>query len=724
MTRTTHNPRKLSALLLVGASSLAIAVPAQAQSSTNQLLFTSEGGQGGQRDAVRTGERIRQAEELTQISLAGGGTASFTDNAEYQINDDGSVELYKGSVTLAGVDEKAVTIRMPGGLAGAVRGKTSAARYSVGEDGEANGHVLTGTARIGQQGRMRSYDAGALWEARAGANPRRVMGTKAQAVPDAPLPEQPQVAAIGDDAGPVAAARNGIPVTLGDALAAAGASSDIIGSARRVEAAIGNPVIETFPTGDLAALIARAAAIENAYGGSPFPQAEADIIRAYLRFLAGGGSGATFLQSYSAFSLDFLDLIRAGGLPSGFADASPADIDAYLAYIGRTGALAQLATRDRILAEAYLTFLRNGGNRDLFAASFTDLTNAYFAFVRGGGSPEDFEGASAAVIAQTIAFLSDSGLVEQLSAADRALVSAFLANGGLAFAGQFRSALDDYFDYLAAGRLPSEYDAIDQAQLRAFLETLADTGLLASVLGERAQFYADYLAFLRAGGDVDAFAGLPVNVFAGYADQLEAYRAFLDAGNLPSDFASGDPAQLQAFIAQLQAAGALERFLGDDAQFFAAFAAFVANGGSFDAFAGLNANIFTGYAGQLQAYFAFLEAGGVPSTYEPLSQALIAQYLAELQAAGALGRFLPELGEFYAAYFAFLADGGNPDNFAGLPVPPDFGAFAAALGAYADFLANGGLPSDFAGQDLSVLASFIEALRDAGELQARLGANA
>lgn len=716
MTKITHNSRKLSALLMVGASGLALTTPAQA----NDFLFTSSD------KPLAIGERMTQTEALTQVSLTGGGTASFTDNAEYQINADGSIDLYAGTVTVAGNEDNPVIVRMPEGLEGRVSGRGSSGNFSVQPNGQATGHALTGVVEVGLDNRFKKYRAGAMWSAAPGARPNRVIANAAQTMPDATL-SAPAVVAIGDDAGPVAAASNGIPVTLGEALAAAGASSDILAAARRLEANVGNPTLDTFPSGDLALLITRAAQIEGAFGGSPFPQAQADIIRTYLRFLANNGgasAGAQFLSTFSAFSLDYLDLIRVGGVPSSFASAGQADINAYLAFIDRTGTLAQLSAQDRVLANAYLAFLRDGGNVDLFASSFTDLTDAYFAFVRAGNDPDAFAGASAAVLAQTIAFLSDSGLTAQLSAADQALVAAFLQNGGLAFTGQFQSALDDYFAFLAAGRLPSEYEPVDQATLRQFLETLSDTGLLNAVLGDQAQFYADYLTFLRAGGDVDAFAGLPVNIFTDYAAQLSAYRAFLDAGNLPSAFDGGDPAQLQAFIAELQAAGALNRFVSADANFFAAFAAFVNMGGEFDAFAGLNANIFSGYATELQAYFAFLAQGGVPSTYEPLSQDVIAQYLAELQAADAKARFLPELAEFYAAYFAFISDGGNPDTFAGLPVPPDFGAFAAALNAYADFLAAGGFPAEFADTDLSVLASFIESLNTAGELEQRLGANA
>src|SRR3546814_15357358 len=108
----------------------------------------------------------------------------------------------------------------------------------------------------------------------------------------------------------------------------------------------------------------------------------------------------------------------------------------------------------------------------------------------------------------------------------------------------------------------------------------------------------------------------------------------------------------------------------------------------FRSFAGLNANIFAGYASALTAYYDYLENGGVPSGYAVLSQQAIRDYIAALQAAEASDAFLADLSEFYGSYFAFVAGGGNPDQFAGLPVPPNFPAFAAALNAYAAFLAG------------------------------------
>ncbi|MFL0671754.1 MAG: hypothetical protein ACJLS3_10145 [Erythrobacter sp.] len=706
--------------LLLGTSALAMSAPLVA----NDVIFTTSEAR------PEVGLRTDQRGGLTQVALTGGGMVSIVDAAEYRLNADGSVDLYEGAITVAGAEGREVVVRMPEGLEGRVAGAGSAGNFTVRKTGEASGHALSGAVRIGRAGAFERFEAGDMWRARGQGGARRVVANAAQVQPDGGQAGASAVIAIGGDAGPVAAAMNGIPVGFGDQLAGAGASADIVLAARRIEAAVGNPSLDTFPSGDLALLVGAAAQLETSFGGRPFPEAQADIIRTYLRFLAGGRGGGEFIAAYAGFLVNYLDLIRAGGLPSGFAGTSPADIDAYLAYIRRTGAIGNLAARDRVLAEAYLAFLASGASagsgagRDGFAASFTNLTTAYFAFVRGGGDPAAFTGASEAALAQTIAFLRDSGLVVQLGTADRALVEAYLANGGLAFAGQYRAALNDYFAFLASGRRPSEYTAIDQATLRAYLETLASTGLLASVLGDRAGFYTDYLAFLRGGGAVDGFAGLPANIFAGYAVQLDAYFAFLASGRLPSEFRGTDLATLQAWIAQLQAAGALERFLGQRAGFFAQYAAFVAAGGSFDGFSGLPANVFRGYAADLRAFFDFLAAGGVPSAYTLLSADTIRAYIAALEAAGATGSFLGDLTGFFRSYSEFVASGGNPDRFAGLPVPPDFPAFAAALNAYAAFLQGGGLPSGYTAQDLAQLRGFLDALERSGQLAGLLGANA
>jgi len=712
---------KTVATLMIGVSGIAIASPV----SATDTLFSSS------RIEVREGARINQQEGVTQVRLDNGGTASFIDAADFRVNADGSIDLYVGGVTVTtGPDGSEALVRMPEGVEGRVAGIGSAANFSVGPDGEARGHALSGSLRVGRAGDLRRFDGGDMFATTRGAPVRQVVSNGAQSTPDAIAAAEGRAIAhdpvvpMGGGAGPVAAAQNGLPVSLGDALSAAGASGDILGAARRVEAAVANPAIETFPGGDLRSLVAAAANLEGAFGGTPFPAAQADIIRTYLGFLAGGGSGADFLTAYSGFLAQYFDLIRIGGRPGGFALANVADINAFTAYLARTRGFAEFSNQDRALADAYLAFIANGGGADLFAASFTNLTEAYFAFLRAGGRPQDFSAASLATVESYIAFLDASGLERQLSASDRALLDAYLANGGFGFVGEYRAALDAYFAFLASGQRPSAYDGADIGVLLGYVQTLQSTGLLGTILGENAQFFADYAAFVQGGGQIDAFGQLNANIFAGYAEALNAYFAFLDADGKPSGYSAADTEVLNSYLAQLAAAGALDRFLGERSAFFADYLAFLQGGGAIDTYAGLNANIFGGYAEALASYYAYLENGGIPSAYTALDQDTIRAYLAALARVGATEGFLADLAAFYGEYFAFVSAGGNPDNFAGLPVPPDFPAFASALNGYAAFLAGGGLPSDYDAVDFDLLQTYLEAIVASGQLADLLGANA
>lgn len=711
----TRIQTKTATALVLGASTLALAGPAQATEtffSSNQL-------------SVSEGDRMNQVAGVTQVRLNNGATASFIDAADFRVNADGSVDLYAGGVTVtAGSDGSETIVRMPESVEGRVGGAGSAASFNVGSEGEARGHALSGSVRIGRGGNLRSFDSGEMFAIPRGGSVRRVVSNGAQSTPFENQSETGPVVAMGEGAGPVAAAQNGLPIALGDALAATGASGDILGAARRVEAAVANPLVNTFPSGDLALLVAGAADLEGAFGGTPFTGAQADIIRTYLGFLAGGGSGADFLTAYSGFLVQYFDLIRSGGVPSQFALANLADANAFTAFLARTQGFAALSAQDRALADAYLAFIGNGGNADLFAGTFTDLTEAYFAFLRAGGNPQDFADASLAMVESYIAFLDNSGLSAQLSTSDRALLSAYLANGGVGFVAQYRAALEDFSAFLASGRPPSEYDGADIAVLLGYVQTLQSAGLLGAALGDNAGFFADFATFVQGGGQIDAFGQLNANIFAGYAQALNAYFAFLDAGGVPSAYGAAEVDVLNDYLAQLAAAGAIDRFLGDRSAFFADYLAFLQGGGALDTYARLNANVFGGYARALGAYYAYLEQGGVPSAYTALDQATIRAYLAALARGGASDRFLADLAAFYADYFAFVQGGGNPDNFAGLPVPPDFPAFASALNAYAAFLQGGGLPADYDAVDLALLQKYLEAIVASGQLADLLGTQA
>lgn len=729
---------KTSALtaLLIGASSLALATRAQAQ----EVVFADNADLAA--SALR-GERVTQGSGVTQIRLSNGAMLSFVEGAEFQLRPDGTVDLFKGNVTVTGAGTSDTVVRLGGEGSGKISGTGSSGSFSVGTDANgrtrATGRVLTGLATIANGRETKRFNAGQAWEV-ANGHPRLATSAPVAPVPQmtpqrqqqlaehTPTPPstpaaETQVAAISNG-GPIAAAENGVPVVLGEALAAAGASGDIVSSGQRIEAAVANPSLETFPSNDLAALVAYAARLESLYGGQPFSQAQADVIRAYLNYLSSGQSQAQFLTVYAGLMVQFLDLVRSGAAPSSFSGTSLADINAFISYRSRTDGFAALSSQNRVLVDAYLAFVLGGGNADQFVARYTSLTSAYFAFIRGGGDPLAFQGATQATLSAYITFLNQSGLLVRLADGDRALLQAYLANGGTAFIQQYRVALTAYFAYLQSGQLPSAYPAVDAATLRQYLETLQATGLFDQVLGAQAAFYAQYLAYLKQGGTIDGWQGLPANVFAGYAQALASYQAYLAAGGVPSAYTALDPAVLRQYLDALSAAGALDRFLGAQATFYAQYLAYLASGGTIDGWQGLPFNVFTGYATALQAYYAFLQNGGLPSAYTALTQDEIRQYLAALSAVGANEAFLGQLASFYSAFFTYLANGGNPDLYTGMPKPPNYQAFADALSAYVAYLQAGGVPSAYTGADLALLQQYIKALIDSGKLATLLGAQA
>lgn len=700
--------RRTAQALLLSASALAVASPAHAA----QVLFSTDSD-----FEIETGRRVNQAGGVTQIRLDNGATLSFVEDADYRINDDGTVDLYAGTVTVAGADGGATLVRMPEGVEGQVMGAGSAASFSVAADGAARGHTLTGNATIRARGGERGFDAGQMWAAKAGEGLRRVVSNGAQVEPGSTGEGAVRVAAIREG-GPLAAAENGLPVSLGDGLASAGASSDIVNAARRVDAAVANPDIATFPTGDVAQLVSYAAQLSGGHGGALFSGSQAGVIRAYLGFLADGGSGADFVTAYSGFLAQYLDLIRAGALPSSFTGTNLADLDAFIGYLGSTSGFAGLSAENQALIDAYLSFLAAGGNRDLFARSYTDLVGAYFDYLRAGGDPLEFAGATQQTLGDYIAFLSDSGLATQLSAADQALLNAWLANGGLAFTSQYHAALSAYFDYLAQGKLPSGYTALDAQTLQAYLEALQSTGLFADILGDEADFYSAYLAYLQDGGDPDAFAGLNANVFTGYAAALDAYYDYLLKGGQPSEYGALTQQQVAAYVAALQGAGASGTFLGNLADFYSGYLAFVQGGGNPDVYTGLPVLNLPAFADALNAYADFLANGGFPSAYSGLDLATLATYLDALDRSGQIADLLGANADLLDAYFAYRAGGGGLDGYSGLPVYADY---AAALNAYYSFLADGGLPRDYTALTAAQVQAYLAALGNAGGIAAQLG---
>lgn len=722
MIRTSAH-KTLTALLL-SASSLALAMPACAQ----EVVFADSADLAA---AALRGERVKQTSGVTQLRLASGAMLSFVEGAEFQLRPDGSVDLFSGNVTVTGAGTTDTVINLAGQGKGKITGSGSSGSFSVGTDAKgktlATGRVLTGLASIANGREEKRFTSGQAWEV-ANGHPRLAASAPIAAVPPltqtvqaeapptpAPATEEPAVVSIAEG-GPAAAAQNGVPVVLGEALAAAGASGDIVSAGQRIEAAVVNPTLETFPSDDLASLVAYAAQLERLYGGQPFNQAQADVIRAYLGYLASGGAQAQFLTTYAGLMVQFLDLVRTGAAPSAFSGTSLTDINAFISYRGRTSGFATLSGQNRVLVDAYLAFILNGGNADQFVSRYTSLTSAYFAFIRTGGDPLAFEGATQATLTAYITFLNDSGLLVPLVETDRALLQAYINGGGTAFITQYQNALAAYFAYIASGQLPSAYTALDPTVLRQYLETLQATGLFNQVLGTQAQFYAQYLAYLQTGGTIDGWQGLPANVFSGYAQALTAYYDYLADGGIPSGYTALSQEQIRVYLAALQEAGASSAFLGQFASFYNAYFTFLAQGGNPDLYTGLpTPPDFQAFADAVSAYVEYLQAGGVPSGYTGTDLALLQQYIKALIDSGQLNTLLAGQAQFLTAYYAYLAGGGSVDGYSALPI---YANYVTALEAYYAYLAAGGMPSGYTFLTQEQILAYLRALTDAGVLAA------
>ena len=167
----TSNPTlRFGTALLATVSSLSLAAPALAA----DVLFSSKGD-----TALSLGERVHQVDGLKQIRLDGGATVSVLDAADYRINADGSVDLYAGSLTIAGGDGETV-VRMPDGVEGRVAGRGSAANFSVAADGAGRGHAMTGQASIGRAGDLRRFKAGEMFAFAPGQRPEQQRERKQQ----------------------------------------------------------------------------------------------------------------------------------------------------------------------------------------------------------------------------------------------------------------------------------------------------------------------------------------------------------------------------------------------------------------------------------------------------------------------------------------------------------------------------------------------------------------
>ena len=711
----THKFVRLATVSLLGSVSLfglsSTARASHVMFSTDTVLSNQE---------LTAGREVTVSKGTTQIALDNGGLASFVDSAQFSLRPDGSIDLRSGSVTVVSPSGRLVDVHMPEGVRGSIEGANASASFTVGGKG-AHGSAIAGRTTIAANGVIKAFAVGSFWSVAGGHAPEQIVAATPAAVP-ALVRVQPM-----REGGIVAVAENGVPVALGEALAAAGAHGDILTAARRIDAYDRNPSLIAFPQGDYVRLTAYAAQASAPFGGAAFNGAAADIVRTYFEYLAKGGVAGDFRTGYARILLSYLDLLRAGALPSSFNGATQAQLSAYIAFIGRTDGFGALSSTNRNLLDAYLSFLTGGGTPDGFNGRATSLVTSYLDYVRAGGDPAKFTQASQSVVTQYLQILQSGAIKGQLSVANQALLDAYLASvarsgDGLAFSNSAASSLASFTVYLNGGGFPSQYTAVDAATLRSYLETLDATGLFDRVLGGQAAFLRTYLSYLRTGAPIDNFDKLPINILTAQAGSLSAFAAFLNAGGKPSAYTQLSADQITAYLAALQSANRFA-LTGANAKFFADYYAYLQGGGTRDAFAGLPINILTSQASALNAYYVYIQNGGTPSLYTGLTQTQVLAYFKALQDSGLFVSLIGANASFLSDYYAFLVKGGNPDVYAGLP-NVDLNAYAGQLSTFVAYLKSGRLPSSYTALTGDQIRAYLNALSASGKLTTLLGGDA
>ncbi|MEE4349589.1 MAG: hypothetical protein V2J26_05120 [Pacificimonas sp.] len=267
--------------------------------------------------------------------------------------------------------------------------------------------------------------------------------------------------------------------------------------------------------------------------------AQSDTLEDYLQFVVNGGNPGDFtgfglsqalIDQYQQAIIAYVDFLRDGGDPADFTGGA-AQIEAFLNALEANGLLEDVFAGQAIALQEYLSFLQGGGDPGDFNGfglspalvdQYVATIQAYVAFLQGGGDPADFAG-GAAQIEAFLEALQDNDLLEDALGAQAAALQAYLAfvNGGGdpgnfdgfgisdAIAQQYAAALNAFLAFIQDGGVPSQFTGLSEQVFQAYLEALQAAGLLATLLPDQADFFADYLAFLQMGGSFDEFGGLP-----------------------------------------------------------------------------------------------------------------------------------------------------------------------------------------------------------------------
>jgi hypothetical protein len=722
----------LRRLFLTSAAALAVV-------SSPALAAPTIIGSGG--SVTLNAPQSQPAGSTTQIRFDDGSMISFVGQANYVITGDREVRVITGNVTVLGrslpltIVSGTTTVTVQGGTALTVT------------NGAVRSHVFSGSTQVNTGRESRAYTAGQAWQSQGG-NLSRMVAAGPQAV-------APVINLRGN--GISAAALNGLPVVLGEALAALGASSDIISAGRSFDAVqqgVFDASASVLPR-DLETLIGFQSALASRLGsGAVFQGSSPAIIDTYLRYLASGGRIAEFQSAYTALITSYLELLSTGGAPADFSALGGLDIQAYLDYLQSVQGLDRLGASQQSLVAEYLAFLRGGGDpstfifssvqldADVIAIYQSTLTN-FVAFVRGGGAAVDFEGANQDLIARYIRLLASSGQLNTLFGPQADVLQAysdFLVAGGSpgdfgrfdefglseTLIAEYTTTLQTYLTFLFNGGNASGFD-VDVGTLVRLIAELEQADALITTLPERRAVLLEFAAFVRAGNAAADFlgfysAGLSDAAVAQYAVSVSSLLSVYAMGGTCANF-DGNIDDIIRTIQILEAAGRLDDEFVSQRAILLQFVTFVTGGGdptAFDGFIALGFDVatVTSYVATINTLLSFVFEGGDLSGFDGDVTAIV-RLIQALESSGQLQTALRSQRSVLLDFVTFINDGGNVATFRGFL---DLGLSDTVVQSYSDaitvflqFIIDGGVIAEFTG-DISVILSNINDLQSAGRL--------
>ena len=418
----------------------------------------------------------------TQIRTDDGATIAFVGPARINVAPDGAVTVIDGHATIAAATGR-TSVKTATGTFLVDRG--SATLQVV--RGVPSGRVIDGRMIVKAGNLTRNFVSGTAFTVNGSGRIVHAVTAGAQPVAVAPRPgtliDQP---------------RNAEQV-LHNAVLLTGAPA----AAGTVISDMSNPAFPALPAASVATLLEQSIALRDAAGGFRFSEASDALLAAQLAFLKSGGTAGAFTDTSAANVLSaYLDFLAKGGVPSEYGAAQSTLVAAYISYLQTVGLPADLSDDNAALLRTYFDVLAAGGQA-FDQATVVAALDAYFTYLAGGGSPDGYSAISASLLKAYSDYLATigggsalAGDVAKRLAAYQALAA---AGGGDFGAANAATLLASYLTYLRTGGSADGFTS-PQALLEAYYNFLVAFGVPEGIDAATRQALIDYIAYVDAGG--------------------------------------------------------------------------------------------------------------------------------------------------------------------------------------------------------------------------------